>query len=62
MATKKHSKNYKKVLYYYTHYDLLTGERLWGIERVRAAVGKWITADEYKEITGEELATNDTAE
>lgn len=28
---------------------------LWGIARVRAAVAKgWITAEEYKEITGED--------
>ncbi len=26
----------------------------WKIDRVRAAVGKWITQEEYREITGEE--------
>ncbi len=41
------SKNYEKVKSYY--------ERgLWGKVRVHAVVGKWITAEEYKEITGEE--------
>lgn len=27
---------------------------LWSIERVHSAVGKWITAEEYKQITGED--------
>ena len=53
MATKKaaeHSKHYEKVEKYY--------ERgLWSKARVHKAVEcKWITADEYKEITGEEYA------
>lgn len=40
------SKNFEKVKGYY--------ERgMWSIERVRAAVGKWITAEEYEQITGE---------
>ena len=40
------SENFEKVVNYY--------ERgLWGKGRVAAAVGKWITADEYEEITGE---------
>ncbi len=39
------SKNFKKVKQYY---DL----KLWNLAKVSAAVGKWITADEYKEITG----------
>lgn len=26
---------------------------LWDAERVKKAVGKWITEDEYREITGE---------
>ena len=42
-----HSKNFEKVKGYYD-------SGLWSIERVRAAVGKWITAEEYKEITGED--------
>lgn len=40
------SKNYYKVKDYY--------ERgLWSSERVYNAVGRWITAEEYEEITGE---------
>lgn len=38
------SKNFEKVKNYY-----LRG--LWSIERVRAAVGKWITEEEFVEIT-----------
>lgn len=41
-----HSKNYAKVKRYY---DL----GMWDIEKVRAAVGKWITAEEFEEITGQ---------
>lgn len=41
------SKNYNKVKEYYDH-------GLWSRKRVYNAVGKWITADEYKEITGED--------
>ena len=45
----EHSRNFSKVKSYY--------ERgTWKIERVHAAVGKWITAAEYEEITGEEYA------
>ncbi|MCI6038304.1 MAG: XkdX family protein [Clostridiales bacterium] len=40
------SKNYLKVKRYYD-------KGLWDKERVSAAVGKWITADEYEKITGE---------
>lgn len=40
------SKNFNKVKGYYA-------DGLWSIDRVRAAVGKWITSDEYQEITGE---------
>ncbi len=51
MASKKaneHSKNYEKVKRYYDR-------GLWPKEWVHDAVGKgWITAEEYKEITGEE--------
>lgn len=39
------SKNFDKVKYYYDH-------KLWRIERVHAAVGKWITEEEYTKITG----------
>lgn len=41
-----HSKNFEKVKSYYE-----TG--LWDISRVKKAVGKWITPEEYEEITGE---------
>lgn len=41
------SKNYNKVKEYYDR-------GLWSKTRVYNAVGKWITADEYKEITDEE--------
>ncbi len=37
---------FEQVKYYYE-----TGT--WKIDRVRAAVGKWINENEYKEITGE---------
>lgn len=43
------SKNYEKVKNYYN-------KGLWSKERVYNAVGKWITADEYEEITGEAYA------
>lgn len=43
--TKSYSKNYEKVKNYY-------GRELWDIEKVSRAVGKWITEEEYKEITG----------
>ncbi len=46
--TDNHSKNYYKVRDYYKG-------RYWSIERVRQAVVKgWITAEEFKEITGED--------
>ena len=41
------SKNYEKVKSFYT-------ARLWSISWVKNAVGRWITADEYQEITGED--------
>lgn len=41
----EYSPNYLKVKNYYV-------QGLWKIERVYNAVGKWITAEEYKEITG----------
>lgn len=41
----EHSEKYEKVRGYYK-----TG--LWGIKKVHDAVGKWITKEEYKEITG----------
>lgn len=47
MATKKveHSKNFRKVKDYYDR-------KLWNIDRVYSAVGKWITEAEYLDITG----------
>lgn len=41
-----HSKNYEKVKYYYDR-------NLWNKDRVREAVGKWITEAEFFDITGE---------
>lgn len=41
-----HSPKFDKVKNYYD-----TGK--WSINRVHDAVGRWITADEYNEITGE---------
>ena len=43
----EHSKNYEKVKSYYDR-------GMWSQERVYAAVGKWITLEEYREITSEE--------
>lgn len=40
-----HSKNFEKVLDYYK-------KRLWTLKQVQNAVGKWITEEEYQEITG----------
>ena len=39
------SENYSKVKGYYE-------DGLWSLERVKKAVGRWITAEEYKQITG----------
>lgn len=39
------SKNFKKVKDYYNL-------KLWNLSKVQSAVGKWITSDEYEEITG----------
>lgn len=44
----EHSKKFNTVKDYYD-------DKLWGIPRVKLAVTKkWITADEYKEITGQD--------
>ncbi|MBQ8300274.1 MAG: XkdX family protein [Clostridia bacterium] len=43
----EHSKNFEKVKKYYD-------EGIWNKARVHNAVGKWITEEEYKEITGED--------
>lgn len=45
------SKNFEKVKKYYD-------EGIWNLARVYNAVGKWITPEEYKEITGEEYQEN----
>ena len=42
----KHSKNFEKVKSYYE-------KGIWDKHRVYNAVGRWITAEEYEEITGE---------
>lgn len=42
----EHSKNFEKVRGYYIHH-------LWNLTQVHNAVGKWITEEEYQEITGE---------
>lgn len=42
------SKNFEKVKSYYQ-------KGLWDLEQVKNAVGRWITEEEYKEITGAEL-------
>ena len=42
-----HSEKFNLVSTYYKN-------GLWTKDRVRNAVGKWITAEEYKEITGED--------
>lgn len=48
MSNEEHSKNFEKVRGYYN-------QGLWDITRVRNAVGKWITEEEFKEITGEDF-------
>lgn len=46
------SKNFEKVKNYYD-------KKLWNKERVYNAVGKWITENEYQEITGESYSTEE---
>lgn len=46
MAELTHSKKFKTVKRYY-HAGVWTKKMVWN------AVGRWITADEYQEITGE---------
>lgn len=41
------SANYKKVQNYYE-------KGLWSIDMVKNAVNRWITPEEYKQITGED--------
>ena len=50
----EHSKNFEKVKNYYDN-------GLWSEERVRAAVGKWITEEEAEEIIGAELCAMEDA-
>lgn len=48
-----HSPNYEKVKTYYDNY-LADKKPQWDKERVYNVVGRWITKEEYKEITGED--------
>lgn len=48
-----HSKNFEKVKGYYDTYVATDGKKGWSKTKVYAAVGKWITPEEYEEITGE---------
>lgn len=49
-----HSPKYELVKGYYDLYVDSEGKRGWSLHKVRNAVEKgWITAEEYKEITGE---------
>lgn len=48
-----YSENFDKVKTYYDNY-------CWDINRVFNAVGKWITEDEYKEITTLEYTDKST--
>lgn len=48
---KEYSKNFEKVKKYYDN-------EMWSKTRVYNAVGKWITEEEYKEITGENYKIN----
>lgn len=56
----EHSKNFDKVKTYYENY--INGKRpFWSKANVRNAVGRWITAEEYKEITGEDYDSGESA-
>ena len=48
----EHSEKFELVKSYYE-------KGLWDKTRVRNAVGKWITAEEYEEITGEPFTPPD---
>ncbi len=54
---KQHSKNFEKVKWNYD--TILNKKRLWNIAMVGAAVGKWITEEEYEEITGYNFKTGE---
>lgn len=43
------SKNYSKVKFFYD-------SGMWNIQKVHDAVGKWITAAEFKQITGQDYS------
>lgn len=51
----KHSKKFDLVKEFYDY-------RLWSKTRVWNAVGRWITAEEYEEITGEPYVPANTNE
>lgn len=51
----EHSKNFEKVKTYYENF-LKGVSPSWSLARVKSAVFKWITPNEYKEITGEDYA------
>lgn len=56
----EHSKNFDKVKTYYENY--INGKKpFWSKTNVRNAVGRWITAEEYKEITGEDYDSEESA-
>lgn len=45
-----HSKKFKKTKDYYD-------SGVWSIDQLRNVVGRWITAEEFEEITGEPYAS-----
>lgn len=49
----EHSKKFDEINKFYN--TIVNGKRLWSIAMVRKAVQKgWITAEEFREITGED--------
>lgn len=50
----EHSKKFDTVKNYYD-------KGLWSKHRVQMAVGRWITEEEYKEITGEDFVAPEDA-
>lgn len=48
----EHSKNFDKVKKYYD-------DKIWDKTKVKNAVWRWITTDEYEEITGEPYVGTD---
>lgn len=53
----EHSKNFEKVKNFYNTF--VNGKRLWNISMVKVAVDKWITEEEYEEITGYNFKTGE---